>query len=74
MRTVDDDLQTTSWAAFANAIFALSDTVNLSAGVRYTEEEKELLPHDLDVQQHRLFFTSVPSPSTYRKLERSCRR
>lgn len=41
LRTVDDDLQTTSWAAFANAVFALSDTVNLSAGVRYTEEEKE---------------------------------
>jgi iron complex outermembrane recepter protein len=41
LRTVDDDLQTTSWAAFANAFFAASDTVNLSAGLRYTEEEKD---------------------------------
>jgi len=41
LRTVDDDLQTTSWAAFANAVFALTDTVNLSTGIRYTEEEKE---------------------------------
>jgi iron complex outermembrane recepter protein len=41
LRTVDDDLQTTSWAAFANAVFAVSDTVNLSAGLRYTEEEKD---------------------------------
>jgi iron complex outermembrane receptor protein len=41
LRTVDDDLQTTSWAAFANAVFAVSDTVNLSAGIRYTEENKE---------------------------------
>jgi iron complex outermembrane receptor protein len=41
LRTVDDDLQTTSWAAFANAVFALTDKVNLSAGIRYTEEEKD---------------------------------
>jgi iron complex outermembrane recepter protein len=40
LRTVDDDLETTSWAAFANAVFSLSDTVSLSAGLRYTEEEK----------------------------------
>jgi iron complex outermembrane receptor protein len=41
LRTVDDDLQTTSWAAFANAVFAVSDSVNLTAGLRYTEEEKQ---------------------------------
>jgi len=41
LRTVDDDLQTTSWAAFANVVFALSDSVNLSGGLRYTEEEKQ---------------------------------
>jgi iron complex outermembrane receptor protein len=41
LRTVDDDLQTTSWAAFANAVFAISNSVNLSAGIRYTEENKE---------------------------------
>lgn len=41
LRTVDDDLETTSWAAFVNGVIPLSDTVNLSAGVRYTEEEKD---------------------------------
>jgi iron complex outermembrane receptor protein len=39
-RTISDDLETTSWAAYTNASFALTDRLNLSAGVRYTEEEK----------------------------------
>ncbi len=41
LRTIDDDLTTKSWAAYANLSFAVTDRVNLSAGVRYTEEEKE---------------------------------
>jgi iron complex outermembrane receptor protein len=41
LRTVDDDLQLTSWAAFANATYALTDRLNVSAGVRYTDEEKD---------------------------------
>lgn len=41
LRTVDDDLKTTSWAAFANATYALTDRLNVSAGVRYTEETKD---------------------------------
>jgi iron complex outermembrane receptor protein len=41
LRTVDDDLKTTSWAVFANASYALSDQLNISAGVRYTEETKD---------------------------------
>jgi iron complex outermembrane recepter protein len=41
LRTVDDDLQTKSWAAFANVVYAMTDKLNLSAGVRYTEDEKE---------------------------------
>lgn len=40
-RTVDDDLQTTSWALFANASFALTDRLNVSFGIRYTDEHKE---------------------------------
>jgi len=40
-RTIDDDLQTTSWAAYANASFAISDRLNASVGVRYTEETKD---------------------------------
>ena len=41
LRTIDDDLTTKSWAAYANFSFAVTDRVNLSAGLRYTEEEKE---------------------------------
>jgi iron complex outermembrane recepter protein len=40
-RTVDDDLNTTSVAAYANASYALSDRLNIGLGVRYTEEEKD---------------------------------
>lgn len=41
LRTVDDDLRTTSWAAYVNASLALTERLSVSAGVRYTEEEKE---------------------------------
>lgn len=41
LRTIDDDLQTTSWAAFANASYQLTDRLSISAGIRYTEEKKE---------------------------------
>ena len=41
LRTVDDDLQTTSWAGYVNAGFALTDRLNLGLGVRYTDEEKK---------------------------------
>ncbi len=40
-RTIGDDLETTSYAAYANGSFALTDRLNVSAGVRYTEEEKD---------------------------------
>ncbi len=40
-RTIDDDLNTTSWAAFANATYAVTDRFNISGGLRYTQEEKE---------------------------------
>ncbi len=39
-RTVNDDLETTSQAIYLNATYALTDTVNLSGGLRYTSEEK----------------------------------
>jgi iron complex outermembrane recepter protein len=41
LRTVDDDLDMTSLAAFANATYAITPDLNLSAGVRYTQEEKD---------------------------------
>ena len=40
LRTIDDDLKTESWAAFVNASWDVTDALSLSAGVRYTEEEK----------------------------------
>jgi iron complex outermembrane receptor protein len=40
-RTIDDNLQTRSFAAFANATYAVTDRFNISGGLRYTEEEKD---------------------------------
>ncbi|HET9483909.1 MAG TPA: TonB-dependent receptor [Xanthomonadales bacterium] len=41
LRTVDDDLRTRSWAAFAHGSWEFAPSWTLSAGVRYTDEEKE---------------------------------
>ncbi len=41
LRTIDDTLETTSQAAFANVSYAVTDQLRLSAGVRYTKEEKD---------------------------------
>lgn len=41
LRTIDDDLETTSYAAFANASFDLTEALRVSAGIRYTREEKD---------------------------------
>ena len=64
LRTVDDDLQTTSWAAFANAVFAVSNTVNLSAGIRYTEENKEYFRTTSTFSNSVAFVGSFPFPAT----------
>jgi iron complex outermembrane receptor protein len=41
LRTIDDDLKTDSYAAYANASFAVTDALRLSAGVRWTREDKD---------------------------------
>ena len=41
LRTVDDDLSTKSYAAYANASYEIAPTVRLSAGLRYTKETKD---------------------------------
>ena len=41
LRTIDDDLETTSWAGYANASFEITPELRLSAGARYTHENKE---------------------------------
>ena len=40
LRTVDDDLTTRSYAAYANASYAVLPDVRVSAGLRYTKEKK----------------------------------
>ncbi len=41
LRTIDDDLKTDSYAAYANASYAVTDALRISAGVRWTREEKD---------------------------------
>jgi len=40
LRTIDDDLKTKSYAAYANASYTIVPNVRLSAGVRWTKETK----------------------------------
>ncbi|RZJ00340.1 MAG: TonB-dependent receptor [Brevundimonas sp.] len=40
-RLIDDNLETTSKAAYANATVRVTDAFRVSGGVRYTEEEKD---------------------------------
>lgn len=40
LRTIDDSLKTTSWAAYANASYDITEKLRVSVGLRYTEEEK----------------------------------
>ncbi|WP_333591854.1 TonB-dependent receptor [Brevundimonas sp.] len=40
-RTIDDTLETTSKAAYANVSLAVSDQIRVSGGIRRTEEEKD---------------------------------
>jgi iron complex outermembrane receptor protein len=41
LRTIDDKLKNTSWAAYANLAFAITERFNVAAGVRYTDETKD---------------------------------
>ncbi|WEK57665.1 MAG: TonB-dependent receptor [Candidatus Brevundimonas phytovorans] len=41
LRYIDDALETTSKAAYANLSYSVTDALRLSAGVRYTKEEKD---------------------------------
>ncbi|GAA4750917.1 TonB-dependent receptor [Sphingomonas daechungensis] len=41
LRTIDDKLNTKSYAAYANATYEIVPTVRLSAGIRHTEEKKD---------------------------------
>ncbi len=41
LRTIDDSLTTTSWAGYVNASYSVSDALRVSAGLRYTQDEKK---------------------------------
>lgn len=41
LRTIDDDLVTTSYAGYANLSFAVTPALRISAGARYTHENKD---------------------------------
>lgn len=41
LRLIDDELETTSKAAYGNLTFQVTDAFRLSGGLRYTEEEKD---------------------------------
>ena len=41
LRTIDDNLKTDSYAAYANASYSLTEALRLSAGVRWTHEVKD---------------------------------
>ena len=41
LRTIDDDLDTKSYAAFVNGTYEITPAVRLSAGLRYTHEKKD---------------------------------
>lgn len=41
LRTIDDDLKTKSYAAYANGTYTIVPGVRLSAGLRWTEETKD---------------------------------
>jgi iron complex outermembrane receptor protein len=42
-RDTNEALETTSWASFINATFAVTDRLKVTAGVRYNEETKDYL-------------------------------
>lgn len=41
LRTIDDDLETTSYAAFGQVDWAFADRWSLGLGIRYTDEDKD---------------------------------
>ncbi len=55
LRTVDDTLETTSRAVYANVSYSLTEQLRLSGGVRYTEEEKDY------VRTTSTFFSALPA-------------
>ncbi|MFN3462644.1 MAG: TonB-dependent receptor [Terricaulis sp.] len=62
LRTIDDDLQTTSVAAYLNATYQLTDRLSISGGLRYTEEEKDYFRTTSTFSSNALFTADPARP------------
>ena len=60
LRTIDDELDTKSYAAFANASYEIAPTVRLSAGIRFTREHKDYFRTTDTFSSNPLFTSLVP--------------
>ena len=49
--TLDGDVENSSWAAFAQGTYSVTDRLDLTAGLRYTEEKKELVSRNRALNQ-----------------------
>jgi iron complex outermembrane recepter protein len=63
-RTVDDDLETTSYAAYVNASWEIVPSLRLSAGLRYTLEERDYFRSTTLLSSSPLLIISNP-PSPF---------
>jgi len=59
-RFVDDDLETTSWAGYANLSYRWENGLGLSAGLRYTRESKDYARATSTVSSNPLFTSVTP--------------
>lgn len=60
LRTIDDELTTNSYAAYANASYALTDALRVSAGIRFTREEKDYWRTTSTFSSNPLLTSPVP--------------
>ena len=60
LRTIDDDLSTKSYAAYANASYTIVPTVRLSAGVRWTHETKDYVRTTSTFSNFPIFRSTFP--------------
>ncbi len=62
LRTIDDDLTTTNWGAFANVTYDVTERLSISGGIRYTEEEKDYFRTTSTFSSNALFTADPARP------------
>ncbi|GLR46699.1 TonB-dependent receptor [Sphingomonas astaxanthinifaciens] len=60
LRTIDDDLTTKSYAAYANGSYEIVDNLRLSAGIRFTRESKDYYRQTSTFSSSPLFTSLTP--------------